>query len=290
MQDSTTPYKTKEDWDIVIEPRPHLLYVDWKELWRYRDMIWILVRKEIKAAHIQTALGSLWYMGKAIILALTFALVFGRIARVNVGDVPHFLFFMSGLLLWEYFLNCLNKTGNVLRENKSIFEKVYVPRFAFPLAKMLAGLVPVFFELLVFVVAYVIYYFWKQPSFAPNYWLLALPFLVLLTGILGSSIGLAVSALTIRYRDLALLINYSTRLLMYASPIIYPLALVDTDLRKWLSLNPLAPIIETFRYAFFSTPYSATTGLLYAAIVAGVILLLSVFLFNRVEKNFVDTV
>ncbi|MCB0515877.1 MAG: ABC transporter permease [Chitinophagales bacterium] len=280
-----------EQWDIVINADKNKgISINWQELWQYRDMIWVLIRKEIVAAHLQTVLGPLWYVGKAVIMALTFALVFGMIARVNPTGVPHMLFFMSGLMFWEYFLNCMNKTGNVLRENKAIFEKVYVPRLAFPIAKLVAGLVPAFFELMTLVVAYLIYVFWVGSPVRPSWGVVYIPFLFLIIGGIGSSLGLIISALTIKYRDIAMLISYSTRLLMYTTPIIYPMQIVPKEFLPYLSLNPLAAIIDYGKHFLFNIPVYCTTTPLYSVGCLLVIFLIGIFLFNRVERDFVDTV
>ncbi len=279
-----------EGWTEVIEPKRSLLDVNLKELWRYRDLIMLFVRRDFVSVYKQTVLGPLWLFIQPLFTTITFYFVFSKIAKIPTDNVDPILFYLSGITLWNYFSDCFSKTSNTFVANAGIFGKVYFPRLATPISIVISSLIKLGIQVLLFagIALYRVYFHGAQISI--NETILFLPILIILMAIMGLGLGIIFSALTTKYRDLSFLLTFGIQLLMYATPIIYPLSYTSGKLNKILSYNPLTPIIENFRYAFFGIGQLDIQGLIYTSVFSITVLILGVIIFNRVEKNFMDTV
>lgn len=280
----------QEQWTEVITPRKGLLDINLRELWRYRDLIALFIQRDIKAQYKQTILGPLWFLLQPLFSTLVFFFIFSRVAKLSTDGVPAMLFYMSGVVLWSYFAECLNKTSNIFTLNANIFGKVYFPRLVLPIAVVFGGLVRFGTQLLMLVLVLLFHVFIKEYHFQPNATILLVPFLVLLLATLGLSLGIIFSSLTTKYKDVSFLLAFGVQLLMYASPVIYPLSATGGKLRTLLLLNPVTPVLETFKYAMFGNGYFSPAALGYTAIFAAVALGVGIVIFNQVEKSFMDTV
>jgi lipopolysaccharide transport system permease protein len=285
-----TPAATdREPWSLVIRPRRGWFEFNLDELWRYRDLIVLFVWRDFVAQYKQTILGPLWYVIQPLLMSLTFTVVFGRLAGLSTDGVNDFMFYMAGTVVWSYFAACLTKTANTFTGNVAIFGKVYFPRLVVPVSVLISNLIAFALQLALFI-AFLIYFVASGAEVRPNAWLLSLPLLVLLMAALGLGVGIIVSSLTTRYRDLQFLVTFGTQLLMFATPVIYPLSSVP-DKYRWLAVtNPMTPVIETFRYAFLGSGTFDLAHLAYSAGAAAFVLLIGVLIFNRVEQTFMDTV
>lgn len=282
----------KKEWDLVIQPHRGLLEIDLQELWHYRDLLWLFVKRDLVTVYKQTILGPLWFVIQPILTMLMFSVVFGAIAKIGVGAVPPSLFYLAGIIIWTYFSDCFIQTSDTFTGNANIFSKVYFPRLILPLSKVVSGLVKFGIQLFLFLLVYG-YYWFQETSivFAWRYsWLL--PVLILIMAALGLGFGLIFSALTTKYRDLRFLLQFGIQLLMYATPVIYPVSSlpVDSTLRQLLFYNPLTHIVEAFKYVFLGEGYLTSMGLLYSSGFTLIVLLLGIVIFNRTERSFVDTV
>ncbi|MCC6186159.1 MAG: ABC transporter permease [Chitinophagaceae bacterium] len=282
-----------EQWTEVIQPTTSLFDLQIKEVWRYRDLLLLLVRRDFVATYKQTILGPIWFFLQPLITAYTFQFVFNNIAGIQTGTVPSILFYMAGTTLWAYFADCLNKTSTVFRDNAAVFGKVYFPRLIMPLSIVVSNLVKLSIQFMLFFV-YWLYYLNTTDVIEPNATIALLPLLILIMGGLGLGFGLIVTAMTNKYRDLVFLLSFAVQLLMYATPVIYPISSLSMkpEIKTILMLNPMTPVIETFRYAFLGAGGGSFSwgGILYASIFTVVVVLLGTLIFNKVEKSFMDTV
>jgi lipopolysaccharide transport system permease protein len=280
----------KETWTEIIHPKRNWLDVNLRELYRYKDLILLFVRRDFVSVYKQTILGPIWLIIQPVFTTLIFFVVFSRIAKIPTDSIDPILFYLTGITLWNYFSDCLNKTSNTFIANASIFGKVYFPRLATPISIVISNLIKLFIQL-VLLIAIVIYQTqFNGASFAPNISLFLFPIYVLIMAIMGLGLGIIFSSLTTKYRDLSFLLTFGIQLLMYATPVIYPLSFTSGKLHTIISFNPLSPLIENFRYGCFSEGSFDAIGLVYAAAFSIIVLLFGVIIFNRVEKNFMDTV
>lgn len=277
------------DWTLVIRPEQPWFDLRLRELWRYRDLVALFVWRDFVAVHKQTILGPLWHVIQPVLMTVMFTLVFGRIAGLPSDGVPHFVFYLAGTVLWTYFAACLNKTSTTFLLNASLFGKVYFPRLAVPLSVLMSSLVTFGIQLML-LVAVLMWAMLQGGAVRPNAWIALTPVLVAIVAALGAGVGVLVSALTIRYRDLQQLVAFGVQLLMYATPIIYPASALGPRYRFVLELNPLTPVVEAFRYGFLGAGTFSPAGLLYSVVVAFFVLLWGAATFNRVERTFLDTV
>jgi len=276
-------------WTEIIEPRSGVFRLGLKEVWRYRDLLLLLVRRDFVATYKQTVLGPIWFFLQPILTTIMFTIVFSNIANIPTDGLPPLLFYMAGTTLWNYFSECLNKTATVFRDNAAVFGKVYFPRLVMPLSIVVSNLIKLGIQFLLFL-GFWIYFMITTDQVHPNIYMALLPILVLLMGGLGLGAGMLISALTTKYRDLVFLLTFGIQLLMYATPVIYSLGTI-TSQYKWLIVaNPMSPIIETFRYGFMGKGSFSWAYLTYSAVATTVLLLLGTVVFNRVEKSFMDTV
>jgi lipopolysaccharide transport system permease protein len=279
-----------EPWDLEIEPISGIFDINWRELWQYRDLIALFVRRDIVATYKQTVLGPIWFFVQPILTTLTYVVIFGNVAGISTGGVPKILFYLAGITLWNYFQECLMKTSNTFVSNQSLFGKVYFPRLAAPISIVISNLYKFFIQLTLFLVAWI--YFLVQPGdlIKPNVTLLLLPLYIGLMSGLGFGFGVLISSLTTKYRDLRFLVQFGVQLLMYGTPIVYPLAIVPPKYQPLLLANPITSVVEAFKYSFLGEGYFSWLGLGYSFVFMIVSLLGSIVVFNRVEKTFMDTV
>lgn len=278
-----------EDWTLVIKPEKRLLDVDIKGIWRYRDLWYMYVKRDIVTVYKQTILGPLWFFIQPIFTTAMYMFVFGGLAGISTDGVPQPLFYLSGIMLWNYFSECFNGASNTFTANAGIFGKVYFPRLVVPLASLTSNLIKMLIQLLLFVVVY-IYYIIIGGAVSLNAYALLFPVLVFMLAFHALSWGLIVSSLTSKYRDLRYLVGFGLQLFMYATPIIYPLSAAGDKFRWALELNPLTPIFEAFKFGVLGSGSLSWGGLLYSFVFMVVMLFFSVIIFNRVERNFMDTV
>lgn len=278
-----------KDWTLVIKPEKRLLDVDLKGIWRYRDLWYMYVKRDIVTVYKQTILGPLWFFIQPIFTTVMYMFVFGGLAGISTDGVPQPLFYLSGIMLWNYFSECFSGASNTFTANAGIFGKVYFPRLVVPLASLTSNLIKMFIQLLLFIAVY-IYYLAVGGTVSINAAALLFPVLVFMLAFHALSWGLIVSSLTSKYRDLRYLVGFGLQLFMYATPIIYPLSAAGDKFRWALELNPLTPIFEAFKYGFLGCGSLSWGGLLYSTVFMLVALFFSIIIFNRVERNFMDTV
>lgn len=274
---------------MVIRPQRTWFDLRLKELWSYRDLIGLFVRRDFVSVYKQTILGPLWYIIQPIMTTLIFTVIFGRVARLSTDGLPQFLFYMSGTIVWGYFAECLTKTSNTFITNAQLFGKVYFPRLAVPISILISNLIAFSIQFVLFL-GFVAYYWFSGADIQPNLWVLFTPILVLIMAGLGLGFGIIVSSLTTRYRDLRFLVTFGVQLWMYITPVIYPISTIPERYRPFIQANPLTPIIETFRYAYLGAGSANPLNLLYSAGFMLVVLILGILLFNRIEATFMDTV
>ena len=279
-----------ENWSEIIRPKRNWLDINLRELWRYRDLIMLFVRRDFVSVYKQTVLGPLWLFIQPLFTTITFYFVFSKIAKIPTGGIDPILFYLAGITLWNYFSDCFVKTSNTFVANAGIYGKVYFPRLVIPISIVISNLIKLGVQLIVFAVVFIYKINFEGLSFSFNSTLFFLPVLILIMAILGLGMGIVFSALTTKYRDFSFLLAFGIQLLMYATPIIYPLSYTSGQLNRWISLNPLTPLIENFKFALFGIGHFDYVGLLYAACISVIILFVGIILFNRVEKNFMDTV
>ena len=276
-------------WTEIIEPHGHLLNLKLKELWKYRDLIYLFVHRDFIAQYKQTILGPFWYFIQPLFITITFTIIFGKIAQISTDGAPPFLFYMAGTVLWTYFSSIFSSTSSTFTSNAAIFGKVYFPRLAIPVANLVSKLIA-FIVQYVFFLCFLGYFIWQGSNIQSNIWMLATPLLLVMLAAFGLGLGIIISAVTTRYRDLTVLVGFGIQLLMYASPIIYPLSVVPAEWRFWAGLNPIAPIIEMFRHAYLGSGAIDLGMLGYSVVFICVTLFGGLILFNRVERTFMDTV
>lgn len=278
---------THHHWEITAK---HSLFdLKLKDTWEYRDLLWLLVRRDFVSVYKQTILGPLWFIIQPLLTTLIYTLVFGRIAGIKTENIPGPLFYMAGITAWNYFADCFLKTSTVFRDNANVFGKVYFPRLVVPVSIVVSNLVRFGIQVLLFL-CFMIFYSMQGAALQPNVYLLLFPVLIVLIAALGLGCGMIISALTTKYRDFAFLVSFSMQLLMYATTVIYPLSAAP-DKYKWLIIaNPMTGIIETFRYGFLGSGSFEWRLLGYSAAFAAIALFIGAIVFTKVEKNFVDTV
>ena len=277
------------DWDYIIENKSTWRDVDVKELVRYRDLILLLVRRDFVAVYKQTILGPAWFFIQPILTTLMFTVVFGNIAKISTDGLPHLVFYLSGLTLWNYFSSCFTATSETFVHNAGIFGKVYFPRLVMPLSIVISKLITFAIQFVLFLAIYFFYYFRGAPM-EPNWYLLTLPLLVLITAGLALGFGLIITSLTTKYRDMRFLLQFAIQLAMYATPIIYPLSVTEGKLRTVILINPMTSLVEAFRYAFTGTGAFNWVYLGYSFGFMAVLLVFGIYIFYKTQKNFMDTV
>ena len=277
------------EWDMEIKPQDNLFNLHLKDVWHYRDLLWLLVRRDFVSFYKQTIFGPLWFFIQPIFTTITFTIIFSKMAKISTSDIPAPLFYLTGNIAWNYFSDCLNKTSTVFRDNASIFGKVYFPRLIMPLSIVFSNLIRFGVQFILFILM-MGYYGFKGAAIHPNFYVLLFPVVIALMAILGLGLGLIITAMTTKYRDLAFLVTFGVQLLMYATPVIYPLSAAPAKYRVYISANPLSGLIETFRYGFTGKGEFFLGAFMYSVLASLVLFFLGLVVFNRVEKTFVDTV
>jgi lipopolysaccharide transport system permease protein len=284
---------TKEDivkeWDLTIQPQTSLFELNLKDVWRYRDLLWMFVKRDFVSFYKQTILGPLWFFIQPLFTTIIYTFIFGGLANLSTDGLPQPLFYMAGITAWNYFADCITKTSTVFKDNAHIFGKVYFPRLIMPLSIVASNLVRFGVQMLLLFMM-MGYYAANNASFTITPATLLFPVLVMLMALLGLGLGLIITALTTKYRDLAFLVTFGIQLLMYTTTVIYPLSSAPEKYKTLISLNPMTGIIEAFRYAFFGQGQISINTLGYSTLFTIVVMVLGVLIFNKTEKTFVDTV
>ena len=283
-----------QNWLYTISSRNKLIDFNFKEIWRYRDLLTLFVKRDVITVYKQTILGPLWYIIQPLFTSVIFTLIFNNLASIPTGDgVPAFLFNLAGITAWNYFKACLTGTSETFIKNQGIFGKVYFPRVIMPLSSVVSNLLKFGIQLLVFTAFYVFFIVVKGASAMPNIGVVFLPFLILIMAMLGLGFGMVISSLTTKYRDLSFLVQFGVQLLMYGSAVMYPLSYFEEKLPDyaWLvEYNPIAIVIETFRYVALGVDSYYPYKLIYAILFSVFIFLAGLIVFNKTEKSFIDTV
>ena len=276
---------------MVITPYRGWFDLNLYEIWRYRDLLWIFVKRDFTTFYKQTILGPLWFFIQPLISTIVFTVIFNRVAGIPTDEIPPFLFYMSGIIAWNYFSSCLTSTSGTFTTNAGLFGKVYFPRVIVPLSTVVSGLFRFGVQLMMFLGFY--FYYLKLGKYQINpsvQILLFLPILIIQMAMLGQGLGMIISSLTTKYRDLNYLVSFGTQLMMYASPIVYPLSVVPENYKLYILANPMTPVIEGFRQAFIGKGNLEINLLIYSTVFSLITFLIGLLVFNKIEKNFIDTV
>jgi ABC transporter, permease protein len=278
------------DYTTIIKPQNKLFEIDFKEIWRYRDLLVMFIKRDIVTQYKQTILGPTWYFIQPALTTIMYMVVFGGIAGISTDGLPQPLFYLAGIVLWQYFSECLNKTSATFTQNQHIFGKVYFPRLISPLSNVLSNLVRMSIQFLLFLIVYV-YYVAVGVDVMPNMYALLLPLLIVMLAGLSLGFGIIISSMTTKYRDLTILFTFIVQLWMYATPVIYPLSTISNEkIRMLMGINPLTSIFEAFKYGMLGVGQFSWGGLGYSFGFMVVLLLVGVVVFNKVQRSFMDTV
>lgn len=283
---------TDNTWLFEISPKNKFFSLNLKEVWQYRDLLMLFVKRDVVTVYKQTVLGPLWYLIQPLFTSITFTLIFNTVAGINTGSVPPFLFNLAGITIWNYFTACLNDTSDTFKKNAAIFGKVYFPRIIMPISIVISNLLKFGIQFLIFIVFHAFYYF-QGAVISLNPTIVFFPLLVALMGILGLGLGMFISSLVTKYRDLSYLISFGVQLLMYISAVMYPMALIHEKMPNygWLiAYNPLAYVIETTRYMLLNVGQISVLGLVYTVLLTLIVFFTGLLVFNKTEKSFIDTV
>ncbi|MFZ4796150.1 MAG: ABC transporter permease [Bacteroidia bacterium] len=278
---------TQNDW--IIKSKNSWFNLDIESTLAYKDLFFLLIRRDFVAFYKQTILGPLWFFIQPLLTMFVFSFVFGKIGNISTNNLPKPLFYLPGIICWNYFAECILKNSTVFRDNANLFSKVYFPRIILPMSIVFSSMVRFFIQQFLFVIILIIYSF---NGFKPqvNITILLFPYLLILMAALGQGIGLIISSLTTKYRDLALLVNFGVQLLMYSTSVAYPLSAAPKNLQFWIALNPMTTILETFRFSFLGQGQFSITALIYTSIVTVIVFFVGIIMFNKVEKDFIDTI
>ena len=280
--------KDNENWTLEIHSQKRWLDINLSEIWQYRDLIRLFVYRDLIAAYKQTILGPLWFVLGPLLSTIIFTVIFGNIAQIPTDNTPPFLFYLSGIIIWTFFASCINKTSNTFIDNCGIFGKVYFPRIVVPISVVITNLFTFLIQFTLFIAFFLYYY--HIGGFSPNFWILLLPLLLIQMAALGLGMGILISSMTTKYRDLIFLLGFGVQLWMYATPIVYPLSQIPEKWQWLFALNPMTATVEVFRYSFFGKgaiqPWmlGISTGMTIIIIITGILI------FSHIEKTFMDTV
>ena len=279
----------QENWTTIIKPKTGWFDINLKELVQYKDLIVMFVKRDFKTMYKQTILGPLWIIINPLLTTLMFTVVFGNIANIPTDGMPQIVFYMLGTTVWTYFSSCLTKTSSTFTGNAAIFGKVYFPRLVTPISTVISGLINFGVQFLMFL-GFMAYFMIKGSPIEPNLWILITPLLLVQLAALALGFGIIISSMTTKYRDLAVLVTFGVQLWMYATPVVYPASQIGGKLKTLMMLNPVSPIVESFRYAFLGSGSIPWNYLGISVVTTLVVLFAGVVLFSRVEKTFMDTV
>lgn len=278
-------------WSLVIQPKNSLLSIDFQEIWRYRDLCTMLIRRDIVTMYKQTVLGPLWFFIQPMMTTMMYMVVFGGIAKIPTDGIPQPLFYLAGICMWQYFSDCLNKTSNTFMANAGIFSKVYFPRLVVPISNVVSNLIKFLIQLVLFIFVYFYFYFFTDSSIRPNMYVLMTPVLVVMLAGLSLGFGIVFSSFTTKYRDLSFLLSFVVQLWMYATPVIYPVSTISNPkIKLMMQINPLTGILEAFKYGLLGAGTFSWGALAYSAGFICILLAVGIVVFNRVQRSFIDTV
>jgi lipopolysaccharide transport system permease protein len=289
MQQQLQPEETNK-WTLIIKSKTSWFDLQLYDLWRYRDLLLLFVQRDFVSVYKQTILGPLWLIIQPLLTTFIFVIIFDKVAGIPTDELPPTLFYLSGLVIWNFFANCLNNTATTFKENTGIFGKVYFPRLIVPLSSVISALIRFGIQLGILLILFAYYYFILKINIRTNGFIIVVPLLLLLIGALGLGWGIIISSLTIKYRDLIYLINFGVQLLMYATPVIYPLSFLSGKYKIFILANPLTPIIEVFRYSLLGVGEFSMGHIIYSVLFTLFSLVAGVLIFNKAEKSFMDLV
>ncbi|WP_027377061.1 ABC transporter permease [Kaistella palustris] len=280
--------KPQQEWTETIESSHSLFDLRLDEVWRYRDLVYMFVKRDFVSGFKQTVLGPVWFFINPIFTTVVFVLVFGNIAKLSTDGIPQVLFYLSGITLWNYFSTSLTGTSNIFTANASIFGKVYFPRLVMPITIVISSLMKFGVQFLLFLAVW--FFYLMKGNIHPNIWMLATPFLILLMAVFALGVGMLFSALTTKYRDLQMLLTFGVSLMMYATPVIYPVSSISGIWKKLAYYNPLTGIFECFKYGWMGSGEFTVQMLFISSAIILALLAIGTVVFNKVEKGFMDTV
>lgn len=278
-----------QEWESEIKSEDSLFSINFKEVWQYRDLLLMLVKRDYISTYKQTILGPIWFFVQPVLTMIIYVILFGQIAKLPTDGAPQIVFYLSGITIWNYFSDSLTKTSSVFRDNAAIFGKVYFPRLIMPLSIVVSALIKFGIQFTLFI-AIVLYYTFIEHKIHPNLWILATPFLLLLMSLFSLGLGMIFSSMTTKYKDLVFLLTFGIQLFMYATPVVYSITSIP-EKYQWIVLaNPLTSIFQCFRYGYLGSGSFDPNSLFYSIGVIVVLLSIGVVIFNKVEKSFMDTV
>lgn len=279
----------KQEWTTVIRPKTKLFELKLKEVWQYRDLIYMFLKRNFNSAYKQTILGPLWFLITPLMSSSMYTVIFGQIAKISTDGVPQFLFYLAGNTAWGYFSSCLTTTSHTFTSNASLFGKVYFPRLVSPITTVIYALLSFFIQVVLMLVFMGIFAL-RGEVVEPNMYLLLLPVMIAQMALMGMGFGIIISSVTTKYRDLSILVSFGVSLWMYATPVVYPVSQIPSEMYNLFMLNPMAPIVNNFRYAFLGSGSFEWHYWGISWVVTVVVLFLGIIIFNKVEKTFMDTV
>lgn len=279
----------KQNWTEEIKSEHSLLSVNVLEIWLYRDLLWMLVKKDYITFYKQTILGPIWFFVQPLLTMFIYVILFGQIAKLSTDGLPQIAFYLAGITIWNYFSDSLTKTSTVFKDNAAVLGKVYFPRLIMPLSIIVSGLMKFAIQFGLFVVV-VLYYTFVTHTLHPNIWVLATPFLILLMATFALGLGMIFSSLTTKYKDLVFLLTFGIQLMMYATPVVYPISAIPEKYKAFVMVNPLTGIFECFRYGYLGAGNFQASDLVLSTGIIALLLVIGVLIFNKVEKSFMDTV
>lgn len=280
---------TEQQWTEEIKSQDSLFSINFKELWHYRDLLLMLLKRDFVTFYKQTILGPIWFFVQPIMTSLIYLVLFGQVAKLSTDGLPQLAFYLSGITIWNYFSEALTKTSTIFKDNAAVFGKVYFPRLIMPLAVVCSGLMKFAIQFGLFI-AVVLYYTFVAQSIQPNIWVLATPFLIFLMAAFALGLGMIFSSLTTKYKDLSFLLTFGVQLYMYATPVVYPVSAMPAKYKWVVDINPLTGIFECFRYGYLGSGHFEPFSLVFSSVFIGVLLIIGTVIFNKVEKSFMDTV
>lgn len=281
--------EARGSWDLVLTAHSSLFSIGWKDIWKYRDLLMMFVKRDIVVVYKQTILGPVWFFVQPILTTAVYLVVFGNVAKLSTDGIPKVLFYSAGVVIWNFFSETFNATSKTFVENATLFGKVYFPRLVVPISKVISGLIKFLIQFSFFILI-LVYYIIDGVAVNPTFEIVYAPLLLLLMASLGLGFGIIFSSLTTKYRDLTFVITFGVQLLMYATPVIYPLSSVPDKYKVYILANPVTSVVEGFRFAFMGSGVWSWAGIGYSAGFAVVVLLAGILIFNKVEETFMDTV
>ncbi len=281
--------KDAEKWDFIIKPKSGWSNIDFDEIFRYRDLILMFVKRDFVTFYKQTILGPLWYIIQPLVNSVIFTIIFSKVAEIPTDGTPPFLFYMAGTVAWGYFAACLTQTSNTFVTNREIFGKVYFPRMTIPISIVITGLFQFMIQFVIFI-GFLLYFWYQGAQVVPTVMVLALPLILLQMAVLGLGMGMLISSLVTKYRDLTFAMTFAVQIWMYLTPVVYPMSQVPERYRNLYALNPMVSVVETFRGAFLGASSIESSQILISVLGTVGIFFAGVILFRRIEKTFMDTV